>query len=118
MGKLVVMIMLGGLLAACSSGPVRVRVHGADVSVDDTRIRVSDGDRGATAPSVHRGRPRRGAAERPPDPGKAKSRSFERLFYASGEENYFFFLALAFGRSVMEPSNTSAASPTDSCRVG
>ncbi len=26
---------------ACSSGPVRV--HGADVSVDDTRIRVYDG---------------------------------------------------------------------------
>lgn len=44
MGKLVVMIVLGGLLAACSSGPVRV--HGADVSVDDTRIRVSDEDRG------------------------------------------------------------------------
>ncbi|MEI4974085.1 hypothetical protein U1437_07150 [Aeromonas caviae] len=40
MGKLVVMIVLGGLLSACSSGPVRV--HGADVSVDDTRIRVSD----------------------------------------------------------------------------
>jgi lipoate-protein ligase B len=39
-----VMIVLGGLLSACSSGPVRV--HGADVSVDDTRIRVSDGDRG------------------------------------------------------------------------
>ncbi|MGU5703841.1 hypothetical protein ACV1C5_19975 [Aeromonas caviae] len=31
-------------ISACSSGPVRV--HGADVSVDDTRIRVSDGDRG------------------------------------------------------------------------
>ena len=44
MGKLVVMIVLGGLLSACSSGPVRV--HGADVSVDDTRIRVSDVDRG------------------------------------------------------------------------
>ena len=44
MGKLVVMIVLGGLLSACSSGPVRV--HGADVSVDDTRIRVSDGERG------------------------------------------------------------------------
>ncbi|MFQ2516225.1 hypothetical protein ACK32E_10290 [Aeromonas caviae] len=44
MGKLVVMIVLGGLLSACSSGPVRVQ--GADVSVDDTRIRVSDGDRG------------------------------------------------------------------------
>ncbi|AUU23288.1 hypothetical protein IL332_18345 [Aeromonas caviae] len=44
MGKLVVMIVLGGLLSACSSGPVRV--HGADVSVDDTRIRVSDGDHG------------------------------------------------------------------------
>ena len=44
MGKLVVMIVLGGLLSACSSGPVRV--HGADVSVDDNRIRVSDGDRG------------------------------------------------------------------------
>ncbi|WP_323933662.1 hypothetical protein [Aeromonas hydrophila] len=44
MGKRVVMILLSGLLSACSSGPVRV--HGADVSVDDTRIRVSDGDRG------------------------------------------------------------------------
>ncbi|MDX7831729.1 hypothetical protein [Aeromonas dhakensis] len=41
MGKLVVMIVLGGLLSACSSGPVRV--HSADVSVDDARIRVSDG---------------------------------------------------------------------------
>ena len=47
MGKLVVMILLSGLLSACSSGPVRV--HGADVSVDDTRIRVSDGDRGGYA---------------------------------------------------------------------
>lgn len=28
------------LLAGCSHGPVRV--HGADVSVDDTRIRVGD----------------------------------------------------------------------------
>lgn len=36
MGKLIVMILLGGVLSACSSGPVRV--HGADVSVDDTRI--------------------------------------------------------------------------------
>ncbi|HHQ4620955.1 TPA: hypothetical protein ACSP16_000801 [Aeromonas veronii] len=44
MGKLVVMILLSGLLSACSSGPVRV--HGADVSVDDTRIRVSDGSGG------------------------------------------------------------------------
>ncbi|MGE6108296.1 hypothetical protein [Aeromonas sobria] len=44
MGKRVLMILLGALLAGCSHGPVRV--HGADVSVDDTRIRVSDGDRG------------------------------------------------------------------------
>ncbi|BBT82173.1 MULTISPECIES: hypothetical protein [Aeromonas] len=44
MGKLIVMILLGGVLSACSSGPVRV--HGADVSVDDTRIRVSDGSGG------------------------------------------------------------------------
>lgn len=44
MGKRVLMILLGVLLAGCSHGPVRV--HGADVSVDDTRIRVSDGDRG------------------------------------------------------------------------
>ncbi|MGL4714910.1 MAG: hypothetical protein ACRCWL_03225 [Aeromonas sp.] len=44
MGKLVVMILLGGLLSACSSGPVRV--HGTDVSVDDTRIRISDGNSG------------------------------------------------------------------------
>ncbi len=65
MGKLVVMILLSGLLSACSSGPVRV--HGADVSVDDTRIRVSDGDRGATAPSVRLGRPRKGAAKPPAD---------------------------------------------------
>ncbi|WP_429080232.1 hypothetical protein [Aeromonas bivalvium] len=44
MGKRVVVMLLGVLLAGCSHGPVRV--HGADVSVDDTRIRVSDGDRG------------------------------------------------------------------------
>ncbi|MDO2948264.1 hypothetical protein [Aeromonas simiae] len=35
------LILLGLLLAGCSHGPVRV--HGADVSVDDTRIRVNDG---------------------------------------------------------------------------
>ncbi|MFB2854509.1 hypothetical protein [Aeromonas allosaccharophila] len=44
MGKLIVMILLGGVLGACSNGPVRV--HGADVSVDDTRVRVSDGSGG------------------------------------------------------------------------
>ena len=60
MGKLVVMILLSGLLSACSSGPVRV--HSADVSVDDTRIRVSDGDRGVTVPSVRRDKLRKGAA--------------------------------------------------------
>jgi hypothetical protein len=37
-------MLLGSLLCACSSGPVRV--HEADVSVDDTRIRVSDGGGG------------------------------------------------------------------------
>ena len=41
MGKLMMVMVLGALLSACSSGPVRV--HGADVSVDDTRIRVYDG---------------------------------------------------------------------------
>ena len=44
MGKLIVIVLLGGVLSACSNGPVRV--HGADVSVDDTRIRVSDGSGG------------------------------------------------------------------------
>lgn len=41
MGKLMMVIVLGALLSACSNGPVRV--HGADVSLDDTRIRVYDG---------------------------------------------------------------------------
>ena len=44
MSKLVVITLLAGLLSACSSGPTRV--HSADVSVGDARIRVSDGDRG------------------------------------------------------------------------
>ncbi|ATP11104.1 hypothetical protein FGF01_15925 [Aeromonas salmonicida subsp. achromogenes] len=48
MSKLVVTMLLGSLLCACSSGPVRV--HGADVSVDDTRIRVSDGGNGTFCP--------------------------------------------------------------------
>ncbi len=49
---------------------------------------------------------------------KQKAARLSGFFRQAGEENYFFFLALAFGRSVMEPSNTSAARPTDSCRVG
>lgn len=44
MGKRIVVMLLMSLLCACSSGPVRV--HGADVSVDDTRIRVTDGGGG------------------------------------------------------------------------
>ena len=44
MGKLVVMILLSGLLSACSSGPVRV--HSADVSVDDTRSGSATGIEG------------------------------------------------------------------------
>lgn len=44
MSKLVVITLLAGLLSAFSSGPTRV--HSADVSVGDARIRVSDGDRG------------------------------------------------------------------------
>lgn len=31
---------------------------------------------------------------------------------------FFFFTALAFGKSVIEPSNTSAARPIDSFNVG
>ncbi|PJG59865.1 hypothetical protein CUC53_04845 [Aeromonas cavernicola] len=43
------MMLLGSLLCACSNGPVRV--HGADVSIDDARIRVSDGhDNGTFCP--------------------------------------------------------------------
>lgn len=38
--RTLMMIMLGVLLCACSSGPVRV--HGADVSLDGTRVRVYD----------------------------------------------------------------------------
>ncbi|MGB6190556.1 MAG: hypothetical protein WBF70_18600 [Aeromonas molluscorum] len=44
MNKLVMSIVLGSLLAGCSHGPVRV--HDADIRVDDTRIRVSDGGSG------------------------------------------------------------------------
>ncbi len=60
----------------------------------------------------------------PAESGKTPRNSHKKaapksgFFMQAGEENYFFFLALAFGRSVMEPSNTSAARPTDSCRVG
>jgi hypothetical protein len=70
MGKLVVTMLLGSLLCACSSGTVRV--HGADVRVDDTRIRVSDG---AMEPSTLQIRPKKDAAEqdeqRTPDHKKA-----------------------------------------------
>ncbi|MCF7716759.1 hypothetical protein H9X98_03345 [Aeromonas jandaei] len=45
MGKQIVLGLLMSLLCACSSGPVRV--HGADVSVDDTRIRVTDSSSGS-----------------------------------------------------------------------
>ena len=41
MDKRILMVLLGALLTACSSGPVRV--HGADFSVDDAHIRVNDG---------------------------------------------------------------------------
>ena len=44
MTRLILIMLLGCLLGGCSSGPVRV--HGADVSVDGTRIRVSDGSGG------------------------------------------------------------------------
>ena len=57
MGKLVVMILLSGLLSACSSGPVRV--HSADVSVDDTRSGSATGIEGVTVPSVRRDKPER-----------------------------------------------------------
>ncbi len=42
------------------------------------------------------------------------------LFYINcRSKNYFLRLtAFGFGRSVIEPSNTSAAKPTDSCSVG
>lgn len=41
MDKRILMVLLGMLLSACTSGPVRV--HGADFSVDDAHIRVTDG---------------------------------------------------------------------------
>ena len=41
MDKRILMVLLGALLSGCASGPVRV--HGADFSVDDAHIRVSDG---------------------------------------------------------------------------
>ena len=41
MDKRILMVLLGALLTACTSGPVRV--HGADFSVDDAHIRVTDG---------------------------------------------------------------------------
>lgn len=41
MDKRILMVLIGMLLSACTSGPVRV--HGADFSVDDAHIRVSDG---------------------------------------------------------------------------
>lgn len=41
MDKRILMVLLGVLLTACTSGPIRV--HGADFSVDDAHIRVTDG---------------------------------------------------------------------------
>lgn len=41
MDKRIMILLLGALLSGCASGPVRV--HGADFSVDDAHIRVSDG---------------------------------------------------------------------------
>ncbi|WP_429145662.1 hypothetical protein [Aeromonas rivipollensis] len=41
MDKRILMVLLGALLTACTSGPIRV--HGADFSVDDAHIRVTDG---------------------------------------------------------------------------
>ncbi|WP_421292122.1 hypothetical protein [Aeromonas taiwanensis] len=41
MDKRIMIVLLGALLSGCASGPVRV--HGADFSVDDAHIRVSDG---------------------------------------------------------------------------
>lgn len=41
MDKRILIVLLGALLSGCASGPVRV--HGADFSVDDAHIRVSDG---------------------------------------------------------------------------
>ncbi|WP_429235781.1 hypothetical protein [Aeromonas salmonicida] len=58
MSKLVVTMLLGSLLCACSSGPVRV--HGADVSVDDTQIRVSDGSNGGNGTFCPPGQAKKG----------------------------------------------------------
>ncbi|WP_439841778.1 hypothetical protein [Aeromonas taiwanensis] len=41
MDERILIVLLGALLSGCASGPVRV--HGADFSVDDAHIRVSDG---------------------------------------------------------------------------
>lgn len=41
MDKRILMVLLGALLTACTSGPIRV--HGTDFSVDDAHIRVTDG---------------------------------------------------------------------------
>ena len=48
---------------------------------------------------------------------QAKKKTPPEEAFRNHEETYFFF-AFALGRSVMLPSNTSAARPTDSCRVG
>ncbi|MFL9626703.1 hypothetical protein [Aeromonas jandaei] len=58
MGKQIVVGLLMGLLCACSSGPVRV--HGADVSVDDTRIRVTDGSSGGSGTFCPPGQAKKG----------------------------------------------------------
>jgi hypothetical protein len=48
---------------------------------------------------------------------KAPSGAF--FIHRALSENYLLrFTAFAFGRSVIEPSNTSAARPIDSCNVG
>ncbi|CAJ1789939.1 hypothetical protein PEKONANI_00915 [Aeromonas jandaei] len=58
MGKQIVVGLLMSLLSACSSGPVRV--HGADVSVDDTRIRVTDGSSGGSGTFCPPGQAKKG----------------------------------------------------------
>lgn len=49
-----------------------------------------------------------------------KSQAFCKawLLYSSKTKVYFFFLALGFGKSVIEPSKISAAKPIDSFSVG
>ncbi|BCS50321.1 hypothetical protein JUNP479_3073 [Aeromonas jandaei] len=58
MGKQIVVGLMMSLLCACSSGPVRV--HGADVSVDDTRIRVTDGSSGGSGTFCPPGQAKKG----------------------------------------------------------